>query len=91
MGPDETGAVTDDLAALVDRIPVGWTSVEFGGRRWGLGRADHAGGRTSTIEAEELGGAGRVGANVIRLTGGSVLKPCEMPAAEVLEFLRGWR
>ena len=31
-----------------------------------------------------------VSTNVYRTSAGDVLKPCEMPAATVLAFLRGW-
>ena len=31
-----------------------------------------------------------VSTNVYRTTAGDVLRPCEMPAATVLAFLRGW-
>lgn len=79
-----------DLAALVDRIPPGWSEVGYHGRRWGLRRTDHVGGRTVAIQAEELGGTGWVSTNVLQLTDGPLLKPCEMPAEQVLAFLQGW-
>lgn len=88
--PDEPEATPDELRALVDRVPPGWTEVEYGGSAWGLTRTDHAGGATSTLFAEQLGGTGVVSANVWRTSGGEVLRPCEMPAAVVLDFLRGW-
>ena len=79
-----------ELHALVDRVPTGWTEVGYAGRTWGLTRADHAGGGTTTLYAEELGGTSAVSANVWRTSGGDVLRPCEMPARDVLAFLRGW-
>lgn len=79
-----------DLDALVRRVPVGWSEVLYRGHRWGVRRTDHVGGRSVAIQAEELGGTGWVSTNVLRLSSGSVLKPCEMPADQVLEFLRGW-
>ena len=78
------------LASLVDRVPEGWTLVGYRGRRYGLRRTDRAGGRSVAIFAEELGGRDVVSTNIYRTTGGDVLKPCEMPAATVLAFLRGW-
>jgi peptide-methionine (S)-S-oxide reductase len=86
---DETVA-PEELQDLVDRVPVGWTEVGYAGRTWGLTRADHAHGGTTTLYAEELGGASAVSANVWRTRGGAVLRPCEMPARDVLAFLRGW-
>lgn len=85
---DETDVMT--LSELVDRIPRGWTEVTLHGRRWGLARTDHAGGRTVTIEAEDLGTGRRIGANVIRLSSGDLLRPCEIPEREVLDVLEGY-
>lgn len=78
----------DDLDRLVDRIPLGWSRHEIDGRAWGVTRVDHAGGRSSTIEGEELGGEARMSANVWRTASGTHLKPCEMPAEQVLAVLR---
>lgn len=85
-----TGPAAGDLRSLVERVPDGWTEVRYRGRRWGLRRTDHAGGRTVAIQAEELGGAGWVSTNVLYLSSGPVLKPCEMPVEQVLDFLHGW-
>ena len=76
-----------DLARLVDRVPEGWSVVEYDGRPYGLVRTTRAGGRSVSILAQELGGADVISANVYRVSGGDVLKPCEMPAAKVLDFL----
>jgi hypothetical protein len=70
---------------------VGWTSATYDGRRWGLSRQDRVGGLVVAVYAEELGGVGIVSANVYRSPEGDLLRPCEMPAATVLAFLRGWR
>lgn len=89
-GPTADPEEPDDLAALVDRVPAGWTEVAYAGARWGLTRTDRARGGTTSLYAEELGGPGFVSANVWRTQGGEVLRPCEMPAERVLDFLRGW-
>ena len=96
-GPDATPDDADDaddaaldLAALVDRVPPGWTEVAYAGSRWGLSRTDRAGGASTALYAERLGGPGVVSANVWRTSAGELLRPCEMPAREVLDFLRGW-
>lgn len=81
----------EDLPALVDRVPEGWTAVTYRGRPWGLRRTSRARGRSVAIYAEELGGADVVSTNVYRTRTGDVLKPCEMPAATVLAFLDGWQ
>lgn len=78
------------LEALLDRVPEGWTRVSYAGRPYGLSRSTRVGGRSVSLYAEELGGADVVSGNVLRLSGGVVLKPCEMPPEKVLSFLRGW-
>lgn len=78
------------LATLVDRVPDGWTAVVYAGRPYGLSRRDHADGRSVSLYAEELGGTDVVSTNVYRTGAGVLLRPCEMPAAKVLDFLRDW-
>jgi hypothetical protein len=44
------------------------------------------------LYGKEPGGAGRVSVNLYRLAGGRMaLRPCEMPAARVIAFVRGDR
>ena len=74
----------------MDRIPEGWTQVRYRGCRYGLRRTSRVDGRSVSIYAEQLGGSDVVSTNVYRTSGGNLLKPCEMPAATVLAFLRGW-
>ena len=80
------------VAELLARLPEGWSAVRYRGRRWGVSRTRQAGGRVEKVYAEELGGTGVVSANLY-LPGpddDEQLRPCEMPAAVVLDFLRGW-
>lgn len=81
----------DDLETLLARVPVGWSRVEVDGVPYGLTRTDHAGERSVTVHAEQLGGNDVVSTNVWRTSSGTVLRPCEMPEAKVVEFLRGWQ
>jgi peptide-methionine (S)-S-oxide reductase len=83
--------VPSSVAELVDRVPEGWTPVTFEGRRYGLSRTTRAGGRSISVYAEELGGPDVISANVYLTSADDLLRPCEMPADQVLRFLRGWR
>jgi hypothetical protein len=76
-----------ELGRLVGRVPEGWSVVEYDGRRYGLTRVTRAGGKSTSVFAEELGGSDVVSANVYRTSAGQLLKPCEMPAEKVLDFL----
>lgn len=81
----------EDLEDLLARVSEGWTVASYEGRRYGLSRTTHLDGRSLSLYAEELGGSDVVSANVVRLTRGAELRPCEMPAAKVLAFLSGWQ
>jgi hypothetical protein len=69
---------------LFRRIPEGWSSMTFDGRRYGVTRTELADGRIQKLYAEELGGTDVVSAN---LYAGGRLRPCEMPAATVIAFV----
>ena len=86
-----TSETLADLAGLVGRVPEGWTAVEYGGLRYGLTRHTCVDGRTISVFAEQLGGTDVVSANVWLLDAGPQLRPCEMPAQKVVDFLRGWQ
>ncbi len=76
-----------DPSTLFERLPVGWSEVQHEGRRFGVTRSIHAGGRSESVYAEELGGPGVVSANLYRVGDRAQLRPCEMPADIVLDFL----
>jgi hypothetical protein len=79
----------DEVSALFARLPEGWSVVAYAGRRYAVTRTVHGDGRSESILAEELGGNDLVSANLYRVEGKDVLKPCEMPEQKVLAFLRG--
>jgi peptide-methionine (S)-S-oxide reductase len=78
----------DTLASLTERFPEGWSEATYDGRRYGVTRTVHAEGRSMSVYAEDLGGTHVVSANLYLTRAGQELRPCEMPAGEVLDFLR---
>ena len=44
------------LVDLVERVPEGWSSATYDGRRYGVTKAQRAGGHAVSVYAEELGG-----------------------------------
>ena len=78
----------DELTELLLRVSDGWARRVVAGVPWGVSRVEHVGGRTTTLTAEQLGGTGFLSANVWHTTAGPVLRPCEVPAADVIRFLR---
>lgn len=90
MRPTTTTEPAESLADLLDRVPEGWTPVSYDGRTYGLSRTMHAGGRSISILARELGGTDLVSANIYSTSKGHQLHACEMPDQKVLDFLEGW-
>lgn len=86
--------MTKDLAPFaraLDRLPEGYREGSFADRRWGVTLNRSPDGRRRWLWGEELGGPGRVSANVYRLGEGLRLLPCEMPAETVIRFVLGFR
>ncbi|MCG6885295.1 MAG: hypothetical protein LJE62_16220 [Silicimonas sp.] len=82
-----------DLAAFVaafDRLPAGGYGGTYRGKRYRVTKTVMVTGRSQKLEAEELGGNDYISFNLYRLAGGeSLLKPCEMPAEKVVDFVMG--
>ncbi|WP_082533789.1 hypothetical protein [Marmoricola sp. Leaf446] len=79
----------DPVAALLARVPEGWSEASYAGRRWSVTRTTRTGGRSASVWAEALDGSAVVSTNAYALGDGWVLKPCEMPLAVVVDFLEG--
>lgn len=84
-----TDPACDPVAALLARVPEGWSEASYDGRRWSVTRTTRAGGRSASVWAEALDGSAVVSTNAYALGAGWVLKPCEMPLAVVVDFLEG--
>ena len=90
----EDGA--QDPLRLLARFPEGWSRATYAGRSWGVSRTSSVAGRVHRVYAESLAGRGRtesaldpdvVSANLYRVGRRTELRPCEMPAEVVLDFL----
>lgn len=77
-----------ECATLVAAVPDGWSRTEVDGRPWAVTRTEHARGKVITLTAERLDDDQQLGANIWITSGGPILRPCELPAETVLEFLR---
>lgn len=82
------GSQDQQLDTLLRAIPEGWTRAEVDGKAWGVTRVTRAGGKVISLNAERLGDTEQLGANVWITSDGPILRPCEVPAEEVLQFLR---
>jgi hypothetical protein len=73
--------------------PLGWFTARYAGRRYGVSRTVHAGGRSMKLYAEELGGPDRISLNIFAAPAGArgapTLRLCEMPRERVTAFVLG--
>lgn len=92
-GRDGIGpGVMDAFLARLAALPTGYSAGTCRDRRYGLTVGASADGRRRWLFAEELGGSDRISGNLYRLANGrALLKPCEMPAGKVVDFVLGFR
>lgn len=79
--------MTEAFLAAFDALPQGSFTGLFNGRRYVVTRQDFSGGQSQKLVAEELGGTDYISLNLYRLASGARLKPCEMPARKVVDFV----
>ncbi|TCA32871.1 hypothetical protein E0H66_21560 [Rhizobium leguminosarum bv. viciae] len=73
------------------KLPDGYVDGHFGNRSWGVAVKRSQDGKRTWLYGEELSGTDIVSFNLYRLAGpGSILKPCEMSSAKVIEFVLGF-
>ncbi|MGO7761362.1 hypothetical protein ACC761_27370 [Rhizobium ruizarguesonis] len=86
--PPPVSARFEDALA---KLPDGYVDGHFGNRPWGVTVKRSEDGKRTWLYGEELSGGDIVSFNLYRLAGpGSILKPCEMSSAKVIEFVLGF-
>jgi hypothetical protein len=76
----------------LETLPRGYSQGQYHERRWGVTLTEATGGRRFKLFAEELGGTDVVSFNLyLTGDGGPQLKPCEMPADKVIDFVVGYQ
>jgi hypothetical protein len=87
-GPPWVQGTFEDALA---KLPDGYVDGNFGNRSWGVTVKRSEEGKRIWLYGEELGGTDIVSFNLYRLAGpGSILKPCEMSSAKVIDFVLGF-
>ncbi|MBY3314812.1 hypothetical protein [Rhizobium laguerreae] len=86
--PPSIQATFEDALA---KLPGGYVDGYFGNRSWGVTVKRSEDGKRTWLYGEELSGTDIVSFNLYRLAGPrSILKPCEMSSAKVIEFVLGF-
>lgn len=76
---------------ILDKIrqfPVGYAVVTYKSKTYGVTRTDFNSGKSFKIFAKELGGNDFISLNYYITQLENKLKPCEMPAQKVIDFLK---
>lgn len=68
-------------------IPKGSSTGHAHGRRYIVSRTEFSGGKSQKLAARALDGSDYISLNLYLTKRGSLLRPCEMPAEKVTEFV----
>ncbi|PHI19270.1 peptide methionine sulfoxide reductase [Lewinellaceae bacterium SD302] len=74
----------------LDELTDGYSVVLYGNKKWGATKTTFTGGRSTKFYAEALDGSDFISLNLYRTRNGPKLKPCEMPAEKVIDFLKNY-
>ncbi|RZL84678.1 MAG: hypothetical protein EOP66_02490 [Sphingomonas sp.] len=80
----------DEFLAALDRLPIGYSEGVYRGVNWGTTLSTSADARRRWLWAEALDGSGAISFNLYMLAAGPALRPCEMPAEDVIAFVLGY-
>jgi len=83
--------IQKDFEIALAAIPTGYGEGHFSGKRYGTTVRRSGDGRRVSLFAEALAGTDKISFNLFQLGPGRVtLKPCEMPEANVIDFVLGY-
>ncbi|HAA15320.1 MAG TPA: peptide methionine sulfoxide reductase [Cytophagales bacterium] len=78
---------TSTVLKYIHQLPTGYSEGLYRGRKYGIVKEVFNAGRSYKVLARELKGTDLVSLNLYLTRKGEALKPCEMPAEKVIEFL----
>lgn len=79
------------LLTKIQNLPIGYAEVIFENKKYGVTRTDFNQGKSIKIYAKELGGNNFVSLNYYITNTSELLKPCEMPEENVIQFLNNYK
>ncbi len=75
------------LLSKILQLPEGYSLGCYRGVKYGITKRTFSGGRSYKVFAEAMGGKNFISLNLYLTAGGEHLRPCEMPAEKVIDFL----
>lgn len=76
------------LLSYINNLPEGYSEGLYNGAKYGITKTTFTRGHSFKIYAEELGGNDLISLNYYITSQNEWLKPCEMPEAKVIDFLK---
>lgn len=80
-----------DWRQQIETLATGYSEVLYQGKRYSVSRTDFNNGRSIKVYAKELGGRHFVSFNYYVTTKFGLLKPCEIPEQDVIDFLEHYK
>lgn len=79
-----------DIVARFDAFPTGAFEARIGRVRWVLSKTLFAEGASGKLVGHALDGSATISFNLYRTRRGALLRPCEMPVADVIARVRAF-
>lgn len=76
------------LLSFIQNLPNGYSEGIYNSKKYGITKTTFNKGKSYKVYAEELGGTDFISLNYYLTSSQELLKPCEMPAAKVVDFLK---
>lgn len=76
------------LLNYINSLPEGYCEGIYNGKKYGITKTIFNNEKSYKIYAEELGGTDFISLNYYLTSKKELLKPCEMPEAKVIDFLK---
>ena len=78
----------DPILISINKIPEGYSEGIYHYKKFGITKSTFNNGHSFKVYGEELGGNNFISFNYYLIKGRNLIKPCEMPAAKVIDFLK---
>lgn len=75
------------LLSIIQALPEGYSEGWYDNAKYSITKQTFNQGKSYKIYAKELKGTNFISLNYYRTTSQELLKPCEMPATKVIDFL----
>ena len=79
------------LLSIIQAIPEGYSEGWYKHAKYGITKQTFNQGKSYKIYAKQLKGTNFISLNYYLTSSKALLKPCEMPAAKVIDFLKEFK